>query len=305
MTGSDRQAWCAATSRSSADTGCSTNAAGRRPGSRRVHRRGRDRRRRRPGLGRSPRHPGGRVATRRNLRRPGRSAHPPAGVREPGRPAPCRNGAYDAARTHQHRAPSLGRQVDPAAHGSTGAASTGSPPCPTWRPTGIRPAQPGPTRLPPVRSAGQCCGGCAARSSPEPARRSACRTVDVVAEKPPHRQPHHQRPPRNGQVSHPPPITAAPASTPAHTRGNATPAPVHARRQPPRHRPDRCDRSPPATNAEAEPGNDLEEPPTQSTTPTHVRPPWAGITEYVPEPDTAANDNRGVRAEAAGPELAG
>ena len=60
----------------------------------------------------------------------------------------------------------------------------------------------------------------------------------------------------------------APGSTPDRTAGNATPAPVDARRSPPCRRPGRCGRSPQATDAEAEPGNSTHEPPTQSTTPS-------------------------------------
>ena len=37
---------------------------------------------------------------------------------------------------------------------------------------------------------------------------SACPAVDVVTEEPAHRQPEHDRPPRNGKISHPPPIAA-------------------------------------------------------------------------------------------------
>src|SRR6478735_7249385 len=64
----------------------------------------------------------------------------------------------------------------------------------------------------------------------------------------------------------------APGSIPARTGGTVSPAPVHARRQPPRHRADRCGRSRPATDAEAEAGNSIQESQAQSTTPKQLRP---------------------------------
>ena len=57
---------------------------------------------------------------------------------------------------------------------------------------------------------------------------SACAAVDVVAEEPAHRQPEHDRPPRNGKISHPPPIAAVhpgryPTAPPAATRPSSWP----------------------------------------------------------------------------------
>ncbi len=72
----------------------------------------------------------------------------------------------------------------------------------------------------------------------------------------------------------------APASTLARTAGSATPAPADARRSPPRRRPGRPGRSPPATAAGAEPGNGVHQP----QPPEHHGEP-AGITESAPEPD--------------------
>jgi len=60
----------------------------------------------------------------------------------------------------------------------------------------------------------------------------------------------------------------APGSTPAHTAGTATRVPVDARRSPPLRRRSRCRRSPPATDAEEEPGNSTHQPQPESTTPS-------------------------------------
>gem|GEM_PF-6773159 len=153
-TDSGRQAWCVATSRST----CWQRL------SHRCHR---------SATCISPPHRGGRVASRRSPQLHDRSAHPPAGARRPGRPALCRSGAAGAARTHPHRAPSPDRPADPAAHGSTAAASTGSPPYPIDRLTAIpndaanrdpaRPAKANPT---------------ATNAPCRPALRRACRSVN-------------------------------------------------------------------------------------------------------------------------------
>src|SRR5664279_6164656 len=86
-------------------------------------------------------------------------------------PAAQIRGGRGAARTRRHRGPPPGRPVDLEARGSSAAASTCSPPCPTWRPAALRRARPGPTRWPPALLAGRGCASRAARSTPVPARR--------------------------------------------------------------------------------------------------------------------------------------
>ena len=80
--------------------------------------------------------------------------------------------------------------------------------------------------------------------------------VDVVAEEPADRQPQFHRPARSGQIRQMASVPAVhPGSTSAHTGGSAKPGPVDARRSPPPRPPGRSGRSPPATDAETEPGN--------------------------------------------------
>ena len=129
-------------------------------------------------------------------------------VTRPNRPAPSRDDDGGVARTHQHRALSPGRPADPAARGSPGATSTGSPSCPVFRPVEIRPdlpAQPDSCQRPVQADTA------AAASLGQPRyllNESACAAVNVIAEEPSHRQAQHDWSSRNGKVSHPPSIAA-------------------------------------------------------------------------------------------------
>ena len=185
------------------------------------------------------------------------------------RPPTCRSGGRGAARTHRHRGPPPGRPVDLEARGSSAAASTCSPPCPTWRPAALRPARPGPMRWPPVLLAGRGFGGRAVRSTPVPARRTCLRCSRRGRRRTgaPSTTP---RPAAQRQAGPPADVGTgcAPGSTPAHTSGTATRVPVDARRSQPLRRSSRCRRSPPATDAEAEPGNSTHQPQPESTTPS-------------------------------------
>ena len=90
-------------------------------------------------------------------------------------------------------------------------------------------------------------------------------------------------PPAGSQRADPPDgvgTGCAPGSTSAHTGGNANPGPVDARRSPPCRPPGRSGRSPPATDAETEPGNSTHQPQPREHHAT-ARP---GFTQSGPEP---------------------
>ena len=151
--------------------------------------------------------------------------------------------------------------MDPAARGSSAAASTGSPPSPVGWPAVSRPARPTPNRSPPAPLGGQDCGGRAARSTPAPARRTCTRCSRRGRRRT--GAPSTTLPPAGPQRADPPDDVGtgcAPGSTSAHTGGNANPGPVDARRSPPPRPPRRSGRSPPATDAETEPGNSTHQP---------------------------------------------
>jgi len=95
----------------------------------------------------------------------------------------------------------------------------------------------------------------------------------------------------------------APGSTPDRTVGTATPAPLGVRRSPPCRRPDRSGRAPPATGAEAEPGNSTQPQPPRAPHPggptSHPRLSRFGSTESGPEPNRSWIHRlrpRGIRA---------
>ena len=192
----------------------------------------------------------------------------PADARRPDRPAPCRSDAGGAARTHQHRAPSTDRPADPATRLSAAVTSTGSPPCPTA--ANRAPAPPGQGQ-PDWHQCSLQAGAAARMPLGQPryllderargaARRGRRRTgAPSTTPRPAARR--RADPPGAADSGY------APASRPARTGGSATPAPEGAHRSPPRRRLDRRDRSPPVTDAGAEPGNSIHQPQTQRTSP--------------------------------------
>ncbi len=183
-----------------------------------------------PGPGRSPPHRGGRVASWRSLRPLGRRSHPPAGVHRLDRPAPCRGGAGGAARTHRHPT-TVTRPI-----GGSGSAriSRSNVDRLTFMPNAAVSRAPArPTRGQRDRHQRTLQTGAAARmplgQTHNLLDERTCAAVDVVAEEPAHRQPEHDRAPRNGKIRHPPPIAAvhpgqyptAPAATRPRARGHA------------------------------------------------------------------------------------